>query len=168
MKSLLKQLQQGILRIINWFYFPFLRFIPIDTFRYGFTGGLNMVFDITLYFLFYNFVFDKENLDLYFVVISPHIAAFLFVFPITFTSGFLLAKFITFSHSVIRGRVQLIRYAFSVAGSITLNYLLLKLFVEVVGWYPTFSKLMTTGVVIIYSFLMQKYFTFKTGKRQQV
>ena len=43
-----------------------------------------MGFDIVLYFLLYNFVLQKQNLDLSFVVISPEIAAFLITFPVTF------------------------------------------------------------------------------------
>ncbi len=166
MRSLFKKIQEFLVQLIEWFYFPFLRFIPIETFRYAVTGGANMVFDIVLYYVFYNYVFMKANVDLYFLVISPHIAAFLFVFPITFFSGFVLAKYITFSQSELKGRIQLFRYVLSVAGSILLNYLFLKLFVEVVGWYATFSKIVTTMLVVVYSFLMQKYFTFKTGKRQ--
>ena len=45
-----------------------------------------------------------------FVAISPHIAAFLIVFPMTFTSGFLLAKYVTFTASELKGRIQLFRY----------------------------------------------------------
>jgi putative flippase GtrA len=101
--------------------------------------------------------------DLRIVVISPYIAAFLIVFPITFFTGFLLAKYITFTNSEIRGRIQLIRYVISVSGSILLNYIFLKLFVELVGFWPTLSKIVTTGIVVIYSYFAQKFFTFKTA-----
>lgn len=139
--------------------------MPIETFRYAVTGGGNTVLDIILYFIFYNYVFQKQNVDLGIVTLSPHIAAFVFVFPITFISGFILAKYITFTRSVMRGRIQIFRYAVSVSGSILLNYVLLKVFVEVAGLYATLSKIITTSIVIIYSFLMQKHFTFRTGKK---
>lgn len=153
-------------RIIDFFYPPFKRFLPIETFRYAVTGGGNMVLDILLYYIFFHFIVGAKNLDLGFVVISPHIAAFLLVFPITFTSGFLLAKYITFTQSVLQGKKQLIRYGLSVGGSIFLNYILLKLFVDEFNIFPTPSKILTTAVVIVYSYLIQKYFTFKTGKNQ--
>jgi hypothetical protein len=95
---------------------------------------------------------------------SPHIAAFAFVFPITFTTGFLMAKYITFTQSALRGRIQLFRYGISVGGSILLNYLLLKLFVESFGWYATVSKIVTTLIVIAYSYMIQRHFTFRTSK----
>ena len=149
--------------IIDWFYGPFRPFIPVETFRYGVTGGLNLVLDTLLYFVFYHYILDKQDIDLGFVVVSPHIAAFLFVFPITFTTGFLLAKYITFTASPIRGRVQLFRYALTVCGSILLNYILLKAFVEYLYIWPTIAKVLTTGLVIIYSYIIQRYYTFKTA-----
>jgi hypothetical protein len=99
-----------------------------------------------------------------FVAISPHIAAFLIVFPITFITGFLLAKYITFTSSPIKGKTQLLRYMITVAGAIFLNYILLKIFVEYLLIWPTVSKIIITVIVVIYSYMMQRYFTFKTGK----
>ena len=156
-------IQRGITALINRVYQPFKNLVPPETFRYAATGGMNTVLDIILYFCFYNFILQKQILDLGFVAISPYIAAFLFVFPITFTTGFLLAKYITFTASPIKGRIQLLRYAISVGGSIVLNYLLLKIFVEWVMLWPTIAKIATTVIVITYSYIIQRYFTFKTG-----
>jgi putative flippase GtrA len=158
-----KLIQQSIIGFIEWFYPPFKRLMPPETFRYAATGGFNLLLDIFLYFIFYNFILDKKIVHLGFVAVSPYIAAFLFVFPITFTTGFLLAKYITFTGSPLRGRVQLFRYVLSVAGSILLNYLLLKFFVEYCSVWPTISKIITTIFVVAYSYLIQRYFTFKTG-----
>ena len=163
---LLSKIRNLINRIIDWFYPPFSRFIPIETFRYAASGGANMVLDIILYFLVFHFALHERNLDLGLVVISPHIAAFLIVFPITFTTGFMLAKYITFTQSPLRGKKQLFRYGLSVGGSILLNYILLKFFVEYMHIYPTPSKMLTTVIVVIYSYLAQKFFTFKTGRKQ--
>lgn len=153
-----------ITQVIDYFHAPFRRFIPLETFRYAATGGFNTVLDIFLYFICYNFILDKQVVDLGFVSISPHIAAFIIVFPITFATGFLFAKFITFTSSVVKGRIQLFRYMVSVSGSIFLNYVFLKIFVEFVGLWPTLSKVITTGIVVIYSYFAQKFFTFKTAR----
>jgi putative flippase GtrA len=150
-------------RIIDWIYIPFKGIIPPETFRYAATGGLNTAFDIFLYFCFYHFILHKQIVDLGFVAISPHIASFLFVFPITFTSGFLLARYITFTTSPIRGRIQLFRYGLSVVGAILLNYIFLKFFVEIILIWPTIAKILTTIIVVAYSYLIQRYFTFRTG-----
>lgn len=166
MRSFFEKIGNIAISIIDWFYFPFLRFIPIEIFRYGATGGANTVLDILLYFVFYRYILDMQILHLGIVSISPHIAAFLMVFPITFTTGFLLAKYVTFTSSELKGKIQLFRYALSVGGSILLNYVFLKLFVEYFYLYATLSKILTTLLVIIYSYLIQRYFTFKTGKKR--
>ncbi len=159
-----KNLKEFIIQFVDYFYEPFRRYIPLETFRYAATGGFNTILDILLYFLCYNFILDRTVIDLQIVAISPHIAAFLIVFPITFFTGFLFAKYITFTNSEIRGRIQLIRYMLSVSGSIFLNYVFLKIFVEYVGVWPTMAKVLTTCIVIVYSYFTQKFFTFKTGK----
>lgn len=158
-----KKIRDLIIQIVDWFYFPFLRFIPIEIFRYAATGGANTVLDIFLYFMFYRYILHMQVLELGFIAISPHIAAFLFVFPITFTTGFLLAKYVTFSASELQGRIQLFRYGVTVAGAIFLNYICLKFFVEYAHLYATTSKIITTVIVVIYSYLLQRHFSFKTG-----
>lgn len=172
---MLKAIRDIIMAVADWFYKPFRRFIPQTVFRYGFTGGLNTLLDIFLYYFFYNFVFDQVNFDAVIIVISPHIAAFMAVFPITFTTGFLLAKYITFTNSTLRGRRQLIRYGISVAGSILLNYLFLKLFNEIVfvemeniELRAMLAKVITTALVIVYSYFMQMYFSFSQKNRAEV
>ena len=162
MRIFLEKIGDIITRIVDWFYFPFLRFIPIEVFRYATTGGANTVLDLILYFIFYRYILDMQIVDLGFIAISPHIAAFLLVFPITFLTGFLLAKYVTFTTSELRGRIQLFRYGVTVAGAIILNYIFLKLFVEYAGFYATLSKGITTIIVVIYSYVLQRYFSFKT------
>ncbi len=168
MRNLFEKIGEIIISIVDWFYFPFLHFLPKEIFRYGATGGANTVLDIFLYFVFYRYILDMQIVNLGIVAISPHIAAFLMVFPITFTTGFLLAKYVTFTSSELKGRIQLFRYLLTVAGSILLNYVFLKIFVEYCGWYATLSKVATTLLVIIYSYVAQRYFTFRTGKKQLI
>lgn len=163
MVNLAKNIRLLIIQIIDYFHTPFRKIIPRETFRYGATGGFNTLLDILLYFICYNYILDKKIVDFQIVSVSPHIAAFLIVFPITFFTGFILAKYITFTNSEIRGRVQLIRYMISVSGSIFLNYVFLKLLVEFGGLWPTLAKIITTVIVVIYSYFAQKFFTFKTS-----
>ncbi len=163
MRNILHVCRISIIRMIDFFYFPFLRFIPLEIFRYGVTGGVNTAFDIFLYFIFYRYILDRQILELGFVAISPHIAAFLLVFPVTFTTGFILAKYVTFTASEIRGKIQLFRYGVTVSAAILLNYVFLKFFVEYLGLYATLSKGLTTIIVVAFSYLSQRYFSFKTA-----
>lgn len=151
----------GITRFIDFFYFLFRRFLPLDTYRYAVCGGSNLVFDICLYFVFYHFIFAKQNVDLYFVVLSPHIASLFAVFPITFTTGFLLNRYITFPTSNLPWNVQFFRYFMVGMGALLLSYISMKILVDFFGFYPTPSRLVTVLVTVLYSYLSQKKFTFK-------
>ena len=164
MFQFLRNIRDLIIRTVDWFYFPIVQFIPREIFRYAVTGGINTIFDLLLYFIFYRYILDMQIVELGFVAISAHIAAFLMVFPITFLSGFILAKYVTFSASELRGRIQLFRYGITVFVAIILNYIFLKLFVEHFGWYATFSKGVTTVIVVLYSYISQRYFSFKTAQ----
>lgn len=161
MRRILILIGKFISGIIDFFYPPFQHIVSLQFFRYGVVGVANLVFDWVLYFISYNFIFRKKIVELGFIAISPHIAAFLLVFPITLLSGFLLQKYVTFTASNLRGRVQLIRYMGVVVVNLLINYFGLKLFVEVLHVYPTPSKMIVTVVCTIFSYIMQKKFTFK-------
>ena len=162
--ELLRTSRFYINQLIDWFYPYFKSFFPKETFKYAFCGGSNTILDLFLYFVTYNFILQKHNLEMGFITVSPHIASLFIVFPITFSTGFLLGKYITFTQSYLRGRIQLARYGITVLGSIALNYLLLKLFVDICHLYPTPSKLLSTIVVVIYSYISQRHFTFRKPK----
>jgi putative flippase GtrA len=155
--------KQSIISLIDFFYPPFSRLLPLNTFRYAACGGANVLLDICLYFILYNFVFQKQNVDLGFVTFKPYVAAFLFSFIVTFPVGFLLSKYIVWTDSTIRGHVQLFRYFLVVMMNLLLNYIFIKLFVEYLGVYPTIAKMMTTVIVVVFSYLCQKHFSFRAG-----
>ncbi len=160
--TFLRKIRDCIIAFLDWLYPPFSRFVPRQIFRYAATGGANTLLDIILYAIVYTFVLDGRMLDFGFVVISDHIAAFLMVFPITFAIGFCLAKYVTFTNSALSGKVQLIRYFSTVMGSLLLNYMLLKLFVEVLLINAVMANIMNKAIVIAYSYLAQTYFSFKS------
>jgi putative flippase GtrA len=121
-----------------------------------------MALDALWYFVIYHFVVDQQNINLGFIVISPHIAALIIVFPITFLTGFYLNRYVVFRAIDQRKRKQIFRYGISVVGSILLNYALLKIFVEACGIWPTIAKVMTTIIVAMYSYIAARYFSFNT------
>lgn len=153
-----------IQNILDFFYPLFKRFFDKTTYRYAACGGANTVFDILLFFIGYNFIFKKQLVELPFIVISPHIAAFLMAFFFSFPTGFFLMRYVVFKESSLNGRVQLFRYFISVCFSLFLNYFFLKIFVEQLHIYPTVSKVIITFIVVGFSYLAQKYFSFKTEK----
>ncbi len=148
---------------IDFFYPPFSRYMDIQFFRYGAVGVSNLVFDWVLYFAIYNFVLQKQMLSLGFVTLSSHVAGLAIKFPIVLLSGFLLQKFVTFSSSELRGRIQLFRYLIVFFVNVVINYIGLKFFVDFLGFYPTPSNMIVSSLTIIVSYFSQKHYTFKTS-----
>ncbi len=164
MKLLHHKIRSFILAVVDFFYPPFRKLMPLQTYRYAACGGGNTLLNILIFFITHNFILDTKILYLGSLAISSHIASFLIAFCITFPIGFYLSMFVVFQGSYLRKRIQLIRY-FSVAlACIFLNYVLLKLFVDLWGWYPTPSLIVTTVIVIAFSYLSQKHFSFKKEK----
>lgn len=131
--------------------------------RYLFFGSCNVVLSWVIYFICLHFVTFKENVVFFErITISAHIFSFLISFVITFFSGFFLNHFLVFrSPNSYDLWSKLGKYLISNMGSLILNYVLLKFFVEVLFFYPTPSQILCTFLVTIYSFLIQKKFTFR-------
>lgn len=145
---------------------PLEPIVSRDIFGYGLCGAINMALDTLWYFIIYHFVVAENFINLGVVVMSPHIATLFIVFPITFFTGFWLNRHVAFRVAEYKTREQLIRYAISVIGSIVINYICMKLFVEIFDFWPTPSKMLTTVISVVYSYLAARYFTFvkESGK----
>ena len=138
--------------------------MPEQTFRYAFCGGANTVLGLTVYTICYKYIFEKKNFDFGFFAFKPHIAALLVSFCVNFIVGFILMKFVVFLSSKLRGRIQLFRYFFTFSFNLFLNYLLLKLFVDVLHMNAILSQCITTCIVVVVSYFSQKNFSFRTHK----
>lgn len=163
-----------IIKFIDFFYEKVIlsllhneKLISRELFRYACCGGGNMVLDWLLYFCFYHFLYSSFGNVVYLsplnfqLAITPHILAFGITFPITLLTGFLLNKYVTFTQSSLQGWNQLIRYMMIVGFNILINYVGLKFFVEICQFYPTPSKMLVTGITVIFSYFGQKYFSFR-------
>jgi putative flippase GtrA len=156
---------QLLIRGIDLLYIPQIRkIVSRDIFGYGICGGANMVLDTLWYFVLYHYVVCEQFVDLGIVVMSPHIATLCLVFPVTFFTGFWLNRHVAFRVTHLRSCRQLVRYALSVVGSIVINYVCMKLFVESFHLWPTPSKMLTTVISVVYSYLAARYFTFRDSE----
>lgn len=153
--------------LLDLLYFaPISRFIDSKTFRYFACGVMNYIlFDAIIYYLIYHYFVGLNNdVNLSIIVISPHVASLMLTFPITFLSGFWLNRYVAFQATTSPARSQIIRYGISVAGSIIISYLSLKILVEVAHIWATPAKVLSSVVTAMYSYLMARFFTFKERK----
>lgn len=153
-------LKDTILKVVDFFYPPFKKFIPLQTFRYAACGGANMCLNIVIFYLTFHYFLGKEIVHTPFISISPHIAAYMIAFCFTFPIGFYLSMFVVFPASSLRRRIQLFRYFMVTIICIFLNYFFLKLFVDYMHFYPTPSLILTTVLVVAFSYFSQRHFSF--------
>lgn len=161
MRKLHENIRSLILSVVDLFYPIFKNIMPLQTFRYAACGGFNTVLDISLFFVSYNFILQKQAVHIGSLTIGAHIAAFLIGFMVTFPIGFYLSRYVVFQETSVKKAKQLAKYFTVVFGCLILNYAFLKLFVDMFGWYPTPSKILTTVFVVAFSYVSQKNFTFK-------
>lgn len=155
------RLAEIIGKVIDCCYIrPISHIVSNGVFRYGVCGGANMLLDVVWYYLILHYIVAERYIDIGFIVVSPHVAALIVVFPITFFTGFWLNRNVAFRATQFRQGKQLFRYALTVVGSILLNYVCIKLFVEVCHIWATPAKALTTVVSVMYSYLVGRYFTF--------
>lgn len=133
----------------------------LQTFRYAASGGGNMLLGFFTYFISFKYIFAEKEFHFGFYALKSHVAALAVSFLITFPVGFFMSKYVVFNDSRMKGRVQLLRYFMICMFNFLLNYLLLKIFVEVLHIYPVIAQVITTFIVVIFSYIAQRNFSFK-------
>ena len=150
-------------KILDFFYPIVKRFFDKTTYYYAVCGVGNLVLSWILFFVFFQFVFKKQFFHLEFIkfTFSAYTLSAIVCFLITFVIGFLLMKYIVFTESGLKGRVQLFRYGLSALISGMVSWGLLKIFIEVFDIFPSIANILASCLVVIVSYLLQRKFTFK-------
>ena len=133
----------------------------LQTFRYAASGGGNTLLGLTLYYISYKYIFSEKVFEFGFYAFEGHIAALIVSFCITFPVGFFMSKYVVFSDSKMKGRIQLFRYFMICLFNLALNYILLKVLVEKFYIYPVLAQLLTITIVVMFSYIAQRNFSFK-------
>jgi len=152
-----------IRNILDFFYPLASRVFDKTTYYYAACGTGNLVLSWFLFFLFFQFVFQKKVFYIIYIdySISAYTLSSFICFIIAFTIGFLLMKYVVFIKSELKGRIQLFRYGLSSLITWVANWLILKLFIEMLQVYPTIANIISSCIVVVISYLIQKNFTFK-------
>ncbi len=159
--SFFPAIRRTILAVIDFFHGPFSRWIDPQTFRYLASGGSNAALNLLVYFVGYNYILQQKPVQVLDYVIAPHVGAFVIAFCVSFPYGFLMSRYVVFTESTLRGRVQLFRYSLLVLVCLWLNYVLIKLFVEHFHFFPSIANAMTQAIVALFSYTSQRFFTFR-------
>jgi len=150
-----------VLPVIDFFYPPFKKLVGLQTFRYAASGSVNTALGYIIFYIGFKFIFRERPVHLGSFALEAHSAALLLAFCICFPFGFFLMKYVVFSDSTMKGRVQLFRYFMLYVFNLGFNYILLRLFVESLHIYPTIAQVITTAIIILFSYVVQRNFTFR-------
>ena len=122
-------MRKAVLRFIDFFYPPFSKWFSLHTFRYIVSGGTNTASGIVLYFIIYNYVLHQQDVFLPFRpgMITAPVATLIIEAPITFLIGFTLNKYLVFTKSDLKGRIQMFRYFIVVCTNLMLNFAMIKI-----------------------------------------
>ncbi|HMR92919.1 MAG TPA: GtrA family protein [Chitinophagaceae bacterium] len=165
MRKKLHAVRDFILPVIDFFYPPFRRLMNLQTFRYAASGGGNVLLGLTVYYLSYHYLLGERELNLGFYAFKPHVAALFISFCVTFPVGFFMSKYVVFTDSAMKGKVQLFRYFMICLFNLSLNYILLKIGVEYFQVYPVIVQICTTVIVVMFSYLAQRHFSFRAAEK---
>jgi len=154
-------MKKFLLSVIDWFYPLFKGIMPLQTYRYAACGGANTLLDIGVFSFSFYYIFHQQNLVLPFMTLKCFTASLIVAFCISFPTGFVLMRYLVYPESNLRRRVQLFRYLLQVVTCILLNYVFMYLFVEMYHIFAPLAKVMTTIIVVAFSYLTQKHFTFR-------
>lgn len=138
--------------------------MPLQTFRYAACGAGNALLGLIIYVIGYQYIFAGTDFHFGFYAFKPHVAALFLSSSINFIVGFVLNRYVVFTSSYLRGRIQLFRYFLSFSFNLFFNYGMLKLLVEVLHWNPLISQVVTIILVIGISYFTQRHFTFRVKK----
>lgn len=165
MKQLHLWLKGKIFSVVDFFYPPFRKYIPQQTFRYAACGGSNLLLNNLLFFLFFHYVVSQQNFPIRFgdfsFVLKPQNAALFLAYLVCTPIGFYLNLFVVFPGSHLRRGSQFFRYILVSFINLLLNYFLLKFFVEVLHFYPSAANLLNTIIIVTLTYLLQRYFSFR-------
>lgn len=161
-------MRKFLLKIIDFFYPPFSKWMPIHTFRYLVTGGTTAMSGIVSYYIAYNWILGQQNIQVDFPflpkLITAHSTALIISTFASFIIGFTLNKYLIFTKSNLKGRIQMFRYAAVLGINFGLNLAMLKYMVEGLNFYPSISQAFITMTLSLCSYFLQKHFTFRVKK----
>jgi len=159
-------MRNGIITIIDFFYPLFRRFMPLQTFRYAACGGFNVLLGFVIFTLLFHLLAPQGVIRVGAGAFEPYSVSLFFSSATVFCVGFLLNKFVVFTASNLRGRIQLFRYFLSFISNLAINYVLLKFLIVYMGLYPVLAQIIVTSILVVLSYFTQQYFTFKVKDDQ--
>ena len=154
----------SILRAFLDIFYPLVsKLMDKTTYYYAVAGSTNLVLGWLMFAVLDLYVFQNKIITLplfdhpvhSYTVVAGICAVFSFLF------GFTMMRYVVFTESQLKGRVQFFRYGLSALISATVNWILIKLMVDTFAWNATLCNVFASVVVVTISYFLQRKFSFK-------
>ena len=168
---MLKQVIHIIVSIIDFFYRPFARLIPIQTFRYLACGGSNTLLNIFIDNIAFRHILKAHKVHIYGnFFMTPEVGALLIALAITMPTGFILSRLVVFPESNLHSsRVQFFRYVVTTVVFLITAYVLTRLFAFYLPMINQSVRYTATCIITaILSYISLRNFTFRTVDEEVV
>ena len=154
----------NIIRAFLDLFYPLVsRIFDKTTYYYAVAGSTNLVLGWALFWVLDHWIINRKTVELPFFEHPVHsysvIAAICGVFSFLF--GFLMMRYVVFTESQLKGRVQFFRYGLSALISATVNWILIKLMVDTFAWNASLCNVFASVVVVTISYFLQRKFSFR-------
>lgn len=154
----------NIIRAFLDLFYPLVsRIFDKTTYYYAVAGSTNLVLGWVLFWVLDHWVINRHTVELPLLDHPVHsytvIAAVCGVFSFLF--GFLMMRYVVFTESQLKGRVQFFRYGLSALISATVNWILIKLMVDTFAWNASLCNVFASVVVVTISYFLQRKFSFR-------
>jgi putative flippase GtrA len=134
--------------------------------RYFFSAGTATLVDVVSYFIIFNFIFEKQDIRIGpLLVISAPTASLFISYTLGLITNFTITRSIVFNNSDLRLTSQFFRYLLVAFLVLVANYYLMSFLIKVLDWYPTIARAFSAIIVGLGSFILHKFFSFRTKKK---
>ena len=137
-------------------------------FRYFISAGIATWVDVTVYFIAYNYIYQKSDINLFDkVTVSAATASLILSYTMGLMTNFLITKFLVFKESELETHKQLFRYIIVALVILVLNYSMMQVLIRHLEWYPTIARAVSALTIGVLSFVVHKTFSFKVSAKNK-
>lgn len=134
--------------------------------RYFFSAGIATGVDVFIYFIAFNFIYEKQDIHLFnLLVLSAPTGSLMLSYTCGLVTNFLITKYLVFTESDLRGIHQLVRYVLVALLILMLNYFFMSFLIKILNWYPTLSRVVSAITVGLLSFVIHKFYSFRVTNK---
>ena len=137
-------------------------------FRYFISAGIATWVDVMIYFVAFNYIYQKQDVNMFnWMVISAPTASLMLSYTAGLLTNFFFTKHLVFKESELETHKQLFRYVLVAMVVLGLNYILMRFLIRDWEWYPTIARAFSAIAIGAISFIIHKTFSFKVSENKE-